>query len=517
MRKIIVTATVCIVLGIGAGWLLFGPPSKRGIDQEGKEVGGQETSKVRTIAYYKDPMHPWFTSDRPGKAPDCGMDMVPVYEGESDVKGVRIDPVMMQNIGVKTEVAGRRRLSRTIRTVGKVEYDETRLHNINTKIMGWVEKLYVDYTGSTVRKGDPLLDIYSPDLVNTQQEYLLALRYRDRLQASSVEEAKKSAEELVATAKRRLLYWDISPEQIQEIENLGVPKKVMTIYSPADGIVMEKMVVNGQNVMAGMTLYVIADLSRIWVLADIYQYETAWVESNQDAEVELSYVSGKKFPGTVAYVYPFLSEESRTVKVRVEVSNPKGRILLKPGMFATVTIRSPQAVNAIAVPEQSVLRSGERNIVVVSLGGGYFDPREVNLGVIADGYVQVLEGLKEGETIVTSSQFLIDSESNLKAAILSMGAHGGHGMSTPAAGERPQLEQHKEGAMGEPQENGERQGMGEKKSKERDKSAKMQGSEEPGTQAQQWYTCEMHPEVISDKPGDCPKCGMKLVLKKGSN
>jgi Cu(I)/Ag(I) efflux system membrane fusion protein/cobalt-zinc-cadmium efflux system membrane fusion protein len=314
-----------------------------------------------------------------------------------------------------------------------------------------------------VHKGDPLLEIYSPDLVNTEQEYLLALRYRDQLQASSVEEARKGAEELVATVKRRLLYWDISPEEIQEIERLGVPKKVMTIYSPADGIVMEKMVVNGQNIMAGMTLYKIADLSDVWVLADVYQYELSWVKLNQDAEVELSYLPGKVFKGRITYIYPFLSEETRTVKVRIEVPNPdlSGEIVFKPDMYATVKIKSPQVINAIAVPDQAIIRSGERNIVVVSLGGGYFDPREVKLGVMADGYVPVLEGIREGENIVTSSQFLIDSESNLKAAIGLMSGHAGMparqngtveaggDMSKPMEEAKPATEEHKNHKKGD--------------------------------------------------------------------
>jgi Cu(I)/Ag(I) efflux system membrane fusion protein len=472
MRKVIITAIVCIVLGLGAGWFLFRPSADTGKSKERKilffrdpmnpqntsptpkkapdgmdfvPVYGDEgaTSGEKKIAYYKDPMHPWFTSDKPGKAPDCGMDMVPVYAGESDVKGIKIDPVVVQNIGVKTEVVRRRALTKTIRAVGKVTYDETKLYNVNTKIMGWVENLYVDYTGKAVKKGDRLLDIYSPELVNTQEEYLLALRYRDQLLASNVEEARKGAEELIQSAKRRLLYWDIAPEDIDAIEESGVPNKVMTIYSPADGIVMEKMVVNGQNIMAGMTLYKIADLSDVWVIADVYQYELAWVKLNQDTETELSYLPGKVLRGKVTYIYPFLNEETKTVKVRIEVPNPKGEIILKPDMYATVNIKSPLVVKAVAVPDQAIIRSGERNIVVVSLGGGYFDPREVKLGVIADGYVQVLEGIKEGEHIVTSSQFLIDSESNLKAAISQMAGHEGHDMSKPMQEREAVPEEHK--------------------------------------------------------------------------
>jgi Cu(I)/Ag(I) efflux system membrane fusion protein len=458
MKKILITAIVCIALGLAGGWLLFHPSANNGTSGERKilyyrdPMNPQMTSPTpkkapdgmdyvpvyaeqgassgeRKIAYYKDPMHPWYTSDKPGKAPDCGMDLVPVYVGDTDMKGIKIDPVMVQNIGVKTEEVKRRRLTRSIRTVGNVTYDETRLYNVNTKIMGWVENLYVDYTGKAVRRGDPLLDIYSPDLVNTEEEYLLALRYRDEMNISASEEAKKGAEDLVESAKRRLLYWDISSDDIQEIEKLGAPKKVMTIYSPATGIVMDKMVVEGQKIEAGMTLYKIADLSDVWVLADVYQYEIPWVRLNDLAEVGLSYLPGKSFRGKITYIYPYLSGETKTVKVRIEVPNPRGEIVLKPDMYADVTIKSPLVVNAVAVPDQAIIRSGERNIVVVSLGGGYFDPRDVKLGVTADGYVQILGGIKEGENIVTSSQFLIDSESNLKAAI---GQMTGHDLTKPA-------------------------------------------------------------------------------------
>jgi Cu(I)/Ag(I) efflux system membrane fusion protein len=471
MKKIVITAIIFIAIGVGAGWLLFHPSAKNGTSAERKilyyrdPMNPQMTSPTpkkapdgmdyvpvyseqgtssgeRKIAYYKDPMHPWYTSDKPGKAPDCGMDLVPVYVGDTDVKGIKIDPVMVQNIGVKTEEVKRRRLTRSIRTVGNVTYDETRLYNVNTKIMGWVENLYVDYTGKAVRRGDRLLDIYSPDLVNTEEEYLLALRYRDAMNVSASEEAKKGAEDLVESAKRRLLYWDISSDEVQEIEKLGAPKKVMTIYSPATGIVMDKMIVEGQKIEAGMTLYKIADLSDVWVLADVYQYELPWVRLNDLAEVGLSYLPGRTFQGKITYIYPYLSGETKTVKVRIEVPNPRGEIVLKPEMYADVTIKSPLVVNAVAVPDQAIIRSGERNIVVVSLGGGYFDPRDVKLGVTADGYVQILGGIKEGEQIVTSSQFLIDSESNLKAAISQMAGHEGQEMTEPIEKEKaPQKEQ----------------------------------------------------------------------------
>jgi Cu(I)/Ag(I) efflux system membrane fusion protein len=460
MKRIIITAAMSIALGISTGWLIFHradanqsaerkikfyrdpmnpqitseTPKKTSDGMDFIPVYAESSEESRRIAYYKDPMHPWYTSDRPGKAPDCGMDLVPVYEGENDLQGIKIDPVTVQNIGVKTETVQRRKLNRVIRTVGKVDYDERKLYSVNTKIKGWIENLYVDYTGKLVHKGDPLMDIYSPELVTTQEEYLQALQYRKNLRDSNLEEARKGAEDLVGSAKRRLQYWDIPESEISSLEERGEPKKTLTIYSPADGIVAEKTVEKGQNVMAGTTMFRIADLSTVWILADVYQSELPWVKPGQSADIQLSYLPGKIYHGRITYIYPYLAEETKTVKVRAEVPNTSS-FDLKPDMFATVQIASPITVDAVAVPEEAVIRSGERNVVVVSLGGGYFDPRNVELGVSGDGYVQILSGIKEGEKIVVSSQFLIDSESNLKAAIGQMSG-------TPAS-----LASYKPGAM----------------------------------------------------------------------
>ncbi|MEX2089340.1 MAG: efflux RND transporter periplasmic adaptor subunit [Bacteroidota bacterium] len=466
MRKVIITAVLSIIIGVGAGWFMFQPSNEGSTSSERKILYYRDpmnpqitsptpkkasdgmdfvpvydessgTSGERKIAYYKDPMHPWFTSDKPGKAPDCGMDLVPVYEGESDTKGIKIDPVTVQNIGVKTETAEKRKLSKVIRAVGKIEFDETKVYSVNSKIMGWVEKLFVDYTGKLIRKGDPLMELYSPELVSTQEEYLQAIRYRQQMQHSSLEEARRGADALVESAKRRLLYWDVTEADIQELEKRGAPRKTMTFYSPVTGIVMDKMIFQGKSVMAGMELYKIADLSTVWVIADIYQYELPWVKVGQQTEIELSYLPARTFRGTITYIYPMLSMETKTARARIEVRNTPN-IDLKPGMYATVKLISPIVVGAVAVPDQAIIRSGERNIVVIALGGGYFDPREVKLGVMAHGYVQILEGVKEGEKIVTSSQFLIDSESNLKAAVGLMLGHAGHDMSTGTKREQPE-------------------------------------------------------------------------------
>lgn len=448
MKRNLIIAIIFLAIGLTAGWLIFRSSGKTEVKNERKisyyrdpmnpsitsptpkkssdgmdfvpvYEEGKSGSGEKKIAYYKDPMHPWYTSDKPGVAPDCGMDLVPVYEGEGDIKGIKIDPVTVQNIGVKTETAEKKKLSRTIRTTGMVDYDETKVYTVNTKIMGWVETLYVDYTGKYVSKGQPLMEIYSPELVSTQEEYLQANRYRKKMAGSSSVEAQKGADDLVQSAKRRLQYWDISDKEIKDLEDRGTPKKTMTIYSPVSGIVIDKMVLKGQNIMAGMELYKIADLSTVWIQAEVYQYELPWIKLGESADIELSYLPGKTYKGQITYIYPYLGMESKTVKVRIEVKNTP-TIDFKQGMFANVNINSPISVESVAVPDQAIIHTGKRDVVIISIGNGYFEPRDVKLGVTADGYVQILDGIHEGEQIVTSSQFLIDSESNLRAALNAM-------------------------------------------------------------------------------------------------
>ena len=429
MRKALVAVAALALVGGGlvAGALLFRSPAPPAAKP------GE-----RRILYYRDPMNPQNTSPTPRKAPD-GMDYVPVYADEGGAeaggeakRGIWIDPRMVQGSGVRVEEVKTRSMSRAIRTVGQVTYDERLLYNLNAKFMGWVEKLYVDYTGKSVRKGAPLMEIYSPDLVTTQEEYLLALRHRKGLQASNVPEARAEADELVRSSRQRLVFFDIPQHEIDELEQRGAPKKTLMLHSPASGVVIEKSVLEGTQVMPGAPLFKIADLSNVWVLADVYQYELAWVKPGIAAEVELSYLPGQTFAGKVTYVYPYLSTETRTVKVRVEVPHHPGRAELKPDMFATVTIHSPVKAEVIAVPEQAIIHSGIRNIAVMALGGGYFEPREVKPGVASEGYVEVLEGIRAGEQIVTSSQFLIDAESNLRSAVSAM--TGPEGRAMPVTG-----------------------------------------------------------------------------------
>ncbi len=376
-----------------------------------------ERSGEKKIAYYRDPMHPWITSDKPGKSPDCGMDMVPVYAGEDNASGIHIDPTTVQNMGVKTEVVQKRDMRTEIRANGKVKVDESKLTIVNARVMGYAEKLNVSITGQKVAMGQPLLEIYSPDLVSTQEEYLQALRYAKSMGGSE----GTGSIDLVESSRRRLLNWGVSQGEIKTLEKLGHARNTLAIVSPASGFVLEKTVVQGQNIMPGMELYKIADLSKVWVVAGIYQRDLAIAKIGGEADVELSYLPGKPFKGKVTFVSPVLDEQTKTAEVRIEVPNTKS-FDFKPEMFATVTIHSESHMNVVAVPEQAIIHSGRRTIAIVALGGGYFGPREVRLGAAADDYVEILAGLHEGENLVISSQFLIDSESNLKAAILQMRA-----------------------------------------------------------------------------------------------
>lgn len=325
---------------------------------------------------------------------------------------VHISLERQQLIGVKLGQVEKRALEKIIRTVGRIDYDEKRLVTISPKIGGWIEELYVDFTGKYVRQGEPLLTIYSPDLVSAQEEYLLALR---------TEKVLGKSDRLVESAYRRLKLWDISDEQIKILKEKGQVSKTLTLHSPFSGFVLERMAFKGMNVMPGVALFKLADLSVVWVYADIYEYELPLIRAGQEALIELSYYPGEVFRGKVIYVYPYLDQATRTAKVRFQFPNPQEK--LKPGMYANVQIKIPLGWK-LAVPEGAIIDTGERQIAILDRGEGFFEPRPVKLGPKVDNYYVVLEGLKEGERVVTSANFLIDSESKFKEA---MGSYvGGH-------------------------------------------------------------------------------------------
>ncbi len=339
---------------------------------------------------------------------------------------VQISPERQQLIGVKFGTVEMKPLEKVIRTVGRIDYDEKKIVTVSLKVGGWIEDLYVDFTGKYVTKGDPLLTIYSPELVSTQEEYLLALKAKSSLSKSPFPEVAGSGESLTESAKRRLKLWDITDEEIGKLEESGKSKKTLTLYAPFSGFVLEKAAYKGMNVMPGMALYKLADLSVVWLYADIYEYELPLIRLGQQASVQLSYTPGETFTGKAVYIYPSINPETRTAKVRFELPNPQGK--LKPEMYANVEIKV-RLGQKLAVQEGAVIDTGLRQIAVVDKGSGYFEPREIKVGAKVDNYYEVIKGLKAGERVVTSANFLIDSESKLKEAVGAMAGmeHAGHG------------------------------------------------------------------------------------------
>jgi RND family efflux transporter MFP subunit len=382
----------------------------------------------RKILYWYDPMHPQYRSDKPGTAPDCGMDLVPKYADEPAAPQnmpagtVQISPFKQQLIGVRTAPVTRRVLEKDIRTVGIVRPDESRIRKVHTKFPGWVEQLFVSYTGEPVRAGDPILSIYSPDLVSTQSEYLLARRGDQQLHGSPFPEAATGAKALLDAARRRLLLWDITPQQIRELEETGKPRTALTLHSPASGFVTVKDVYQGLYVTPDTELYTVVDLSRVWVLLDIYENEVPSVRLGMPVTLRLRSQPGDSITGTITYIYPYLDNQTRTNKVRVEFDNPGLRF--KPDMYATGEIHAALG-ERLVVPKDAVLDSGTRQIVFAAMGDGFFEPREVRLGERGDDYAEVLEGVREGERVVVGANFMVDSESQLKAALSAMGGMPG--------------------------------------------------------------------------------------------
>ncbi|MFI5182477.1 MAG: efflux RND transporter periplasmic adaptor subunit [Thermoanaerobaculia bacterium] len=392
---------------------------------EAAAPGMTTPSGERKILFYRSPMNPQETSPTP-KKDSMGMDFVPVYSDEVDTsaKGpeglavVTIDAQKRQLLGLKTTVVKRAPFETSIRTTGRIAADERRVHHVHTRYEGFVEHVTADFTGKFVTKGEVLALLYSPELYATQQEYLLALKASRSLGPSGVPSVAQGGRDLLAAARQRLLLWEITPADIAEIEKRGEPIRAMPVYAPISGFVTGRTAYHGMKVMSADTLFDILDLSHVWLLADVYEYELPRLSLGEKATMTLSYWPGRSWEGTVTYVYPSVDEKTRTVKVRAEFENPKGE--LKPEMFSDVTIHGrPRTV--LQVPDDAILESGTRNIVFVSEGEGRLVPREVSVGDHGAGVVEIRDGLKEGDVVVLGANFLVDSESRLKAAISAMG------------------------------------------------------------------------------------------------
>ncbi|NOZ94631.1 MAG: efflux RND transporter periplasmic adaptor subunit [Acidobacteria bacterium] len=391
--------------------------------------GGEESApqaagkpKERKILFYRNPMDPTITSPVPRKD-DMGMDYVPVYADQGEATAnqaavVTIDPAVQQNMNVVIQKVQRRDVTQQIRTVGYLDYDHEKIVSVTTKYPGFIEKTYVNYIGQPVKKGEPLFEIYAPELVQTEQELLSAKRYADNMADSGTEVARR-AKSLLLAARERLGYWDITAAQIEDLEKTGKVFRTLKVVSPASGIVMTRMEgLEGMAARPGMELLKIADLSDLWLTVEVFSNQLPWVRIGSPAKINLTYFPGETFRGRIRYIEPEVSEKTRTIRLTLEIPNPARK--LRVGMYSTVLFEPVIARKAITVPSEAVFRTGERNVVVVSLGDGKFAPRDLKLGPEGDGFVQVLEGLSDGDEVVTSAQFLIDSESNLKEAIQKM-------------------------------------------------------------------------------------------------
>ena len=386
--------------------------------------------KSGKILYYRHPMGAADTSPVP-KKDEMGMDYLPVYEGELATPGqIQISPEKIQLLGVKTATVATRALNRSIRALGSIQIDERRVHAVAPKFEGWIQRLYVNTTGQAIKRGQSLLEIYSPELITAQQEYLIARQGQQRLQQGSAQ-ARGTAEHLAENALQRLHYWDIAPAQLQRLQSLEKPLDTLPLLSPVNGVVLEKPAQEGMRFMPGELLFRIVDLSTVWLLVDVFEQDIAGVRLGQGVQVHINAYPERQFSGKVGFIYPTLTTETRTVKVRVELPNGEG--LLKPGLYGSVTLTAIDDKDArLAVPDSAVIDSGTRQIVLLSRGNGHFEPRAVKLGFQADGYRQVLEGMEAGDEVVTRANFLIDAESNLKSALDGFGHNDTDAGQTPS-------------------------------------------------------------------------------------
>lgn len=387
----------------------------------GKQAATAAVEGPRRILFYRSPMDPSVTSPVPAKDP-MGMEYLPVYDEEtprsaSSVPGratVEASASGIQLAGVRTAVAAREHLARSTRTVGLVLPDERLVRHVHTKIAGWVEKLHVNFTGQLVRRGQPVLAIYSPELLASQEEYLRARQSAARFAGSTIPEVREGGEELAASSRRRLELLDVPQSFLETIERTGKAQRTVTLVAPASGFVSTKEVLEGMEVQPGMELFTLTDLSHVWVEAEFYENEARLLRVGQRADVHLPYDPGHVMPAEVTFIYPTLSTESRTLKVRLELSNLDGH--LKPGMFVDVTADLEEA-DGIAVPEDAVIDTGLRQVVFVELEPGTFEPRDVQVGLRGAGRVVISSGVREGERVATRANFLLDSESKLRAAL----------------------------------------------------------------------------------------------------
>ena len=388
--------------------MTFGCSDKKGSKAaEGSKAVSKEGKK---IVFYRSPMDPSYVSEKPGKD-GMGMDLKPVYEGDpsANLDLIKINGATTQKMGIRVDTVESGKLSRIVRALGQIEFDEPKVSKINMKFDGWIEELWVDETGQFVKKGDPLFSVYSPELVASEEEYLSILKKKMS--------GPHSAHFLKAS-KERLLQFDVPKSFIKNIEKTGKVSRTTIVRAPSSGYVVHKGAFVGTEFKAGANLFTLAELDALWIIADVFERDAPWVKKGQDATIEMDYMPGSLKEAKVDYIYPVLNKENRTIKIRLILPNPD--VILKPGMFATVRIHTKPVAESVLVTSEAVIHSGERNIVFVYKGNGSFEPRDLKLGVKGDEKYQVLSGLEVGDKVVTSGQFLLDSESRLKEAVKKM-------------------------------------------------------------------------------------------------
>jgi len=482
MKKILIIATI-LVIGLGGSYVLFGNHGAASVAQ------AEETEQLYTCG-----MHPQIISKEPGYCPICGMKLTPKKDNSVAMKGsIVVDPTVVQNMGMVVADVSRQQLQRKVRVFGKIQYSEPSIQSVNVKIPGWVEKLYIDYEGQSVKKGQPLFSVYSPELVAAQQEYLVALKNKQAL-------GNSGSNNLLQAAVMRLENWDISPEQITGLSNNGQLTKTMLIRSPFDGVVIAKRVALGEHLNPGAEIYRIADISKVWVQGYAYEQDLPYIRTGQTAEVSVPSLPNDSFTGKIIYVSPFLNDANQA-EIRIETANPN--LLLKPDMYAEVNIDSRLDGSRLAVPRKAVINSGAKEIVYLSEGDGSYEPQVITTGASADGdMLEVTSGLNEGDKVVTSGQFLLDSESRLNESLAMNHNHGS------MASSDTKDQQMNDMAMDTHQHSGnmkmeDKSAMDAKKTDEQQAKPKLSGI----------YTCPMpqHYHVLQYGPGNCPECGMKLV------
>lgn len=476
LQVLLMLAVLAVGLAAGYGYGRWYGPAAGGADE------GAGMHNGRKVLYWVDPMHPWYKSDKPGIAPDCNMPLEPVYADDpnppgsgggdttdkgkvlyytdpedpdykADVPGlnpetgndlvavyendpasmapgtVQIDARRQQLIGVRFEKPAMSEAHESIRTAGTVVLDERRVTRVNPKVSGWIEKVFVDFTGDMVKQGQALLTIYSPELLAGQREYLVALRAVEALAGSSVQGVGERQQSMLRAARQRLELLDLDARQIDELERTREPQKHITVYAPASGFVMERNAFPGQRVSPETALYTLADLSRVWVMADVFEYQVSNIRPGQSVSLRFPYDEARSFTGRVAYVQPGLDPNTRTLQARIEASNPGLR--LKPGMYLDVSFSQHHAA-ALSVPASAVLDTGTRQTVFVHRGNGYMEPREIRIGRRFEDRVEVLGGIGLEDEVVVAGNFLIDSESQLQSG--PRGIDGGAPAPRPAAG-----------------------------------------------------------------------------------